>query len=157
MKDIVIERLDERGVTIESMAELVFELQKQYLDITMEEAVENVEAVLMKREVQNAILTGIEIDLLAEKGLIREPILKIIQNDESLYGIDEILALSITNVYGSIGFTNFGYLDKIKPGVIGKLDKIGKTTGKVHTFLDDLISGIVAAACGRVAHSHGDD
>ena len=157
MKDIVIERLDERGVTIESMAELVFELQKQYLDITMEEAIENVEAVLMKREVQNAILTGIEIDLLAEKGLIREPILTIIQNDKSLYGIDEILALSITNVYGSIGFTNFGYLDKIKPGVIGKLDKIGKTTGKVHTFLDDLISGIVAAACGRVAHSHGDD
>ena len=157
MKDIVIERLDERGVTIESMAELVFDLQKQYLDITMEEAIENVEAVLMKREVQNAILTGIEIDLLAEKGLIREPILTIIQNDKSLYGIDEILALSITNVYGSIGFTNFGYLDKIKPGVIGKLDKIGKTTGKVHTFLDDLISGIVAAACGRVAHSHGDD
>lgn len=157
MKDIVIERLKERGVSIEAMAELVFELQKPYLEITMEEAIENVEAVLLKREVQNAILTGIEIDVLAEKGLIREPILSIIQKDASLYGIDEILALSITNVYGSIGLTNFGYLDKLKPGIIGELDKDGKTTDKVHTFLDDLISGIVAAACGRVAHAHGDD
>lgn len=157
MKDIVIERLRERGVSIEAMAELVFELQKPYLEITMEEAIENVEAVLLKREVQNAILTGIEIDVLAEKGLIREPILSIIQKDASLYGIDEILALSITNVYGSIGLTNFGYLDKLKPGIIGELDKDGKTTDKVHTFLDDLISGIVAAACGRVAHAHGDD
>lgn len=157
MKDIVIERLEERGVTIEAMAELVFELQKEYLDITLDEAIENVECVLMKREVQNAILTGIEIDLLAEKGLMREPILSIIQRDASLYGIDEILALSITNVYGSIGFTNFGYLDKLKLGVVGEVDKMGKDTDKVHTFLDDLISGIVAAACARIAHSHGDD
>ena len=157
MKDIVIRRLEERGVSIKEIAELVYELQKDYVKITIEEAVDNVEKVLMKREVQNAILTGIEIDILAEKGLMREPILSIIQKDASLYGIDEILALSITNVYGSIGFTNFGYLDKLKLGIIGKLDKLGKTTNVVHTFLDDLISGIVAAACSRIAHSHGED
>lgn len=157
MKDIVIKRLRERGVSLEAMAELVFELQKDYVEITLEEAIENVEKVLHKREVQHAILTGIELDVLAEKGLMEEPILSIIQKDKPLYGIDEILALSITNVYGSIGFTNFGYLDKLKIGIIGELDRMGKTTDKVHTFLDDLISGIVAAACARIAHSHGDD
>lgn len=157
MKDIVIKRLNERGVDLEKIAMLVFELQKDYLDLTHEEALENVNHVLSKREVQNAILTGIEIDILAEKKLIREPLLSIIENDKSLYGIDEILALSITNVYGSIGLTNFGYLDKLKIGIIGEIDIAGKTPGNVHTFLDDLICGIAAAACARIAHAHGDD
>ena len=42
--------------------------------------------------------------------------------DEALFGIDEILALSIVNLYGSIGFTNYGYVDKVKPGIIKNLD-----------------------------------
>lgn len=153
MKEIVIERLKERGVSIEEIAELVYDLQKDYVDITINDAIDNVHKVLSKREVQNAILTGIEIDVLAEKGLIREPLLSIIQKDKSLYGIDEILALSITNIYGSIGFTNFGYLDKIKLGIIGEIDKKGKISDECHTFLDDMISGVIAAACSRIAHS----
>lgn len=156
MKDKVAKMLEERGVKITDMANLVCELQKDYIKITLEDAVFNVEKVLEKREVQNAILTGIQLDKLAEKGLIEEPLLTIIKNDEPLYGIDEILALSITNVYGSIGLTNFGYLDKLKLGIIGKLDRKGKESDKVHTFLDDLIGGIVAAACARLAHSHGE-
>ncbi|EOD00438.1 phosphatidylglycerophosphatase A family protein [Caldisalinibacter kiritimatiensis] len=157
MKDTIVKMLQERGVTIEAMAELVYELQKPYLDVTIEEAIFNIHRVLNKREVQNAILTGIQLDKLAEQNLIEEPLLSIIQKDASLYGIDEVLALSITNIYGSIGFTNFGYLDKIKLGIIGKLDKTGKNSDKVNTFLDDLVCGIIAAACSRIAHSRGDD
>ncbi|WP_200905810.1 phosphatidylglycerophosphatase A [Caloranaerobacter sp. TR13] len=148
--------LKERGVTIEEMAKLVYELQKDYEDISIETAIFNIEKVLSKREVQNAILTGIQLDILAEKNLLEEPLLSMIKKDEPLYGIDEILALSITNVYGSIGFTNYGYIDKMKFGIIGKLDKLGKTTDKVNTFLDDLVGGIVAAACARIAHSKGE-
>jgi len=155
LKDIVIAKLNERGVTIDDIAQLVYDLQKDYVDITFDDAVFNVEKVIGKREVQHAILTGIEIDVLAEKNLIEEPLLSIIKRDESLYGIDEVLALSITNVYGSIGLTNFGYLDKLKIGIIGEVDKLGKTTEKVNTFLDDLIGGIAAAACARIAHSSG--
>ncbi|WP_197051360.1 phosphatidylglycerophosphatase A family protein [Caloranaerobacter azorensis] len=146
--------LKERGVTIEDMANLVYELQKDYADISIETAIFNIEKVLSKREVQNAILTGIQLDILAEKNLLKEPLLSMIKKDEPLYGIDEILALSITNVYGSIGFTNYGYIDKMKFGIIGKLDKLGKTTDRVNTFLDDLVGGIVAAACARIAHSN---
>ncbi len=154
MKEIVKKMLEERGVTIEDMANLVYELQKDYADISIETAIFNIEKVLSKREVQNAILTGIQLDILAEKNLLKEPLLSMIKKDEPLYGIDEILALSITNVYGSIGFTNYGYIDKMKFGIIGKLDKLGKTTDKVNTFLDDLVGGIVAAACARIAHSN---
>ncbi|MTI70513.1 MAG: phosphatidylglycerophosphatase A [Firmicutes bacterium] len=157
MKEIIISMLKERGIEIKKIAQLVYELQKPYIDVTLEDAIINVEKVLEKREVQNTILTGLQIDILAEEGLIKEPLLSIIRRDDSLYGIDEILALSITNVYGSIGFTNFGYLDKVKPGIIGEIDKAGKTTEKVHTFADDIVSGIAAAACARIAHANEKD
>lgn len=84
----------------------------------MEECIENVEMVLRKREVQNAVLTGIQLDILAEQGQLISPLQEMIENDEGLYGVDEILAFSIVNVYGSIGFTNYGYVDKLKPGCL---------------------------------------
>lgn len=152
MKDIAINLLKERGVMLEDMAVLILDLQKKYYDdLTMEECMENLHHVLEKREVQNAILTGIALDKLAEKDMLQEPLLSILKNDEPLYGIDEILALSITNVYGSIGLTNFGYLDKVKPGIIGKLNDDKEK--KCNTFIDDLVAAIIAAACARIAHS----
>lgn len=73
-----------------------------------------------------------------------------IETDEGLYGVDEILAFSIVNVYGSIGFTNYGYIDKQKPGILQELND--KSSGKIHTFLDDLVGAIAAAASSRLAH-----
>ena len=40
----------------------------------MEVCIDNVHAVLRKREIQNAILTGIELDMLAEKKLFSSPL-----------------------------------------------------------------------------------
>lgn len=143
--------LKERGVTMEDIAELVLFLQKKYYpDLTIDECKENIEHVLRKREVQNAIITGIQLDMLAEKGLLDDPLQSIIATDESLYGIDETLALAIINVYGSIGFTNYGYIDKEKPGILQYLND--KSHGKVHTFLDDIVGAIAAAASSRLAH-----
>lgn len=143
--------LKERGVFIEDIAELVLHLQTKYSpDLTLEECVENVEMVLFKREVQNTIITGVELDILAEQGKLSQPLTDILMEDEGLYGVDEILALSIVNVFGSIGFTNFGYLDKVKPGIIKKLDS--KNSPSCHTFLDDIVGAIAAAASSRIAH-----
>lgn len=142
-----------RDVTLDEIAELVFDLQAPYIkDITMEHCLHNVKAVLRKREVQNAVLTGIELDILAEEGKLSSPLLEIIRNDEGLFGVDEILALGIVNVYGSIGLTNFGYLDKLKPKVINRLDSV-KDGSEVNTFLDDIVGAIAAAAASRIAHS----
>ena len=143
--------LSERGVKIEDIAELVMYLQNDYHEnLQMEECIHNVERVLSKREVQNAILSGIQLDILAEKKLLEEPLQSIIEKDEGLYGVDETLALSIVNVYGSIGFTNYGYVDKKKPGILQLLND--KSTGKVNTFLDDIVGAIAAAASSRLAH-----
>lgn len=151
---VALELLKKRGVALEEIAELVYDLQQPYLsDITMELCLDNVKAVLRKREVQNAVLTGIELDMLCEEGKLSSPLQQIIKEDEGLYGIDEILALSIVNVYGSIGFTNYGFLDKTKPKVIERLDD-HKNTNETHTFLDDIVGAIAAAAASRVAHDN---
>lgn len=149
-KETILE-LRERQVELKDIAEIVYELQEGYYeDLTLEMCLDSVEAVLQKREVVHAVLTGIEIDLAAERGLLQEPLLSIIKSDEGLYGIDEILPLSIVNLYGSIGLTNFGYLDKKKSGIIDKLDKA--KNGTVNTFLDDIVAAIAAAAAARLAH-----
>lgn len=143
--------LNQRGVQIDEIAELVMLLQKKYYpNLTMEECVHNVEMVLSKREVQNAVITGIQLDILAEEGKLLSPLQEMLVNDEGLYGVDEILAFSIVNVYGSIGFTNYGYVDKLKPGVLERLND--KTSGQVHTFLDDIVGAVAAAASSRIAH-----
>ncbi|MDF2946202.1 MAG: phosphatidylglycerophosphatase [Bacillales bacterium] len=153
IKSTAIEWLNERGVKIEDIIPLVIYLQKDfYPDLTHEKCREQIESVLNKREVQNAILTGIQLDILAEQKVLREPLQCILEIDEGLYGIDEILALSILNIYGSIGFTNYGYIDRVKPGILEKLNN--KASGKVHTFLDDIVGAIAAAAASRLAHTH---
>ncbi|MBV1758048.1 MAG: phosphatidylglycerophosphatase A [Dethiosulfatibacter sp.] len=143
--------LRERGVALEDIAIIVLDLQKPYQpDLTLEICLENVKAILKKREVAHAVLTGVALDQLAEEKRLPEPLQSIIESDEPLYGIDEIIPLSIVNLYGSIGFTNYGYLDKAKPGILKKLDTKGNN---IHTFLDDLVAGIAAAAASRLAHN----
>lgn len=151
--DIMMAKLQERGVEIQQIADIVYDLQKKYHpEITVEECREHVLHVLKKREVQHALYTGIALDELAEKKALPEPLQAIMERDEPLYGVDEILALSITNVYGTIGLTNFGYLDKVKVGVLGYLNN---HQTEIHVFLDDLIAAVAAAAAARIAHQHG--
>ena len=152
MKQKVIELLKERGVDLKDIGELVYYLQEKYVpNLEMELCLHNIDRVISKREVQNAIITGICLDKLAENNQLEEPLLDIIKRDESLYGVDEIIALSIVNVYGSIGFTNYGYIDKVKPGILERLND--KHSGECHTFLDDIVGAIAAAASSRLAHS----
>lgn len=139
-----------RGVSIDDITEIVYSLQRPYNpDLNLAECEESVRAVLAKREVQYVLFTGIALDELAERRLLPEPLQSIMETDESLYGVDETLALGITNVYGMIGLTSFGYLDKVKPGIIRQLNLKGE---KIHVFLDDLVAGLAAAASARIAH-----
>ncbi|SFJ06651.1 Phosphatidylglycerophosphatase A [Thermoflavimicrobium dichotomicum] len=156
VKMAAMTRLKERGVTIEAIAEIVYQMQVPYTpDLKMEACVESVLAVLNKREIQHAILVGIELDMLAEKNMLSEPLLSLIRNDEGLFGCDETLALGSVFGYGSIAVTTFGHLDKHKIGLIKQLDT--KKGGPVHTFMDDLVASIAAAASSRLAHRIRDE
>ena len=150
--ETTIEALKDKGIEISDIAAIVYELQKDYVPVTMDLCEEHVLAVLRKRETIHSVLTALAIDKAVEQGRFEEPIQSIIAKDEGLYGIDEVLSLSIVNIYGSIGFTNFGFLDKKKIGIIDKLDKMkGK---EVTTFSDDMVAAIAAAAASRLAHSN---
>ncbi|MFT8317879.1 MAG: phosphatidylglycerophosphatase A [Sporolactobacillus sp.] len=143
--------LKERGVRIDDIAEIVMDLQRPFMKgLTLENCIENVRGVLAKRELQHAILVGIELDKLAEKKLLDEPLQSLIDQDEGLFGVDETIALGAVSSFGSIASTTFGYLDKVKPKIIGRLDQMKE--GRVNTFLDDLVASIAADASSRLAH-----
>lgn len=147
-----IDMLNRRGVELEDIGELVLFLQKRYYpDLTLEFCVENLKSVLKKREIVHAILTGIALDEMADKELLPEPLQSIVFEDEGLFGIDEIIPLSIVNVYGTIGLTNYGFLDKEKIGIIKKLDE--EKDVQCNTFLDDIVAALAAATASRIAHS----
>lgn len=145
------EALERRGVTINDIAEIVYEMQYPYNNgLTINHCVESVKRVLNKREVQHALLVGIELDELAEKRMLSQPLQQLIESDESLFGVDETLAIGSVLTYGSIAVTTYGHLDKKKSGIIQQLDSKGDH--RVHTFLDDLVGSIAASASSRLAH-----
>ncbi|MCK1992820.1 phosphatidylglycerophosphatase A [Peribacillus muralis] len=146
----------ERGVSVEDIAKIVYELQIPYkADLKLEECIRSVERVLLKREIQHAILVGVELDKLAEQKKLSEPLQSIVESDEGLFGVDETIAFGAVLGYGSIAVTTFGHLDKNKIGVIHELDK--KREGVVHTFLDDIVASIAASAASRLAHRLRDE
>ncbi|RTE09251.1 phosphatidylglycerophosphatase A [Paenibacillus whitsoniae] len=148
----MVQLLKKRGVSVDQVAEIVYKLQKPYnAQLAMEDCVDSVLAVLSKREVQYTLYTGIALDEMAEKKLLPEPLQAILEADEPLYGVDETLALGIVHVYGMIGLTSFGFLDKEKIGIIRELND---NRSAVHVFLDDLVCGLAAAASARIAHQN---
>ncbi|GIO31371.1 MULTISPECIES: phosphatidylglycerophosphatase A family protein [Paenibacillus] len=150
--EAAVAMLNRRGVKVEDIAKIVHQLQLAYHPLlTLQDCMESVKAVLGKREVQYTLFTGMALDELAEQKLLPQPLQSIMEADEPLYGVDETLALGITNVYGMIGLTSFGYLDKEKNGIIAELND---KRNEIHVFLDDLVAGLAAAASARIAHRH---
>lgn len=153
-RDKCIDLLKDRGVTLDDIAECARYLQADYhIDLMKEELLDSVLSVIDKREVQFAIMTAIEIDKLAEQGLMSNKDLeKTLMSDEGLFGVDEVIAYGICNLYGSIALTNFGFIDKKKYGIINKLNNEGKNGTRCNTFIDDIVGAIAASAASRFAH-----
>jgi len=58
----------------------------------------------------------------------------------------------MANIYGTIGVTNYGYVDKVKEGIIKQLDT--DKSGVVNTFIDDVVGAIAAAVAAKIAHKY---
>lgn len=140
------------GISLDDIADCVIYLQQKYYDdLTKEECLRSIDTVLHKREVQHAIITGAFLDHAAEAGFMDDEDLKeILMDDYPLYGIDEVLAYGICNLYGSIALTNYGYIDKVKPGIIAVLNE---KNGKCNTFMDDIVGAVAASAASKIAHT----
>lgn len=155
LKTEAIALLQSRGVSLDEIVDCVYFLQQEYhQNLDKKVLMESVLSVLDKREVQFALMTAIELDILTEKKKFENKNLEaVIARDEGLFGTDEVLAYGVCNLYGSIALTNFGFIDKQKYGVVARLNEEGKKGLKCHTFLDDMVGAIAAAAASRFAHS----
>lgn len=148
-----VDKLKERGVTVEDIATIAYNQQSKYnSNIDMETCIESVEKILSLRDVFHLLQLGAEIDRLVEEGMFKGPIQDIMNYDLGVFGVDEIFGLDIARLYGAIGQTNFGDIDVNKPGIVAKLNEDGKGgKNSCHTFLDDIVGAIAAAASTRVA------
>ncbi len=153
MYKLNVERLSERGVSIDDIALIAYNQQKRYVpDTRMVDCVESVKKILSYTDVFHLVQLSIEIDRLTEEKVFRYPIQDILAADLGMFGVDEIVGLNIAGLFGIIGQTNFGDIDVNKPGIVNHLNELGKRDSKVcHTFLDDVVGAIAAAASTRVA------
>lgn len=153
MFNINCEKLLERGVTIDDITIIAYNQQKRYYEnVEYNLCKESVEKILSLRDIFHLLQLGVEIDRLAEEGMFKGPIQAIIANDLGVFGVDEIFGLDIARLYGAIGQTNFGDIDVNKPGIVKKLNDLGKAgNSSCHTFLDDIVGAIAAAATTRVS------
>lgn len=153
--EYIFNEFKKRDIEIKDLAILVLEGQKPYIkDLDINEAIDSIMSFISKREVQHSLLTAFAIDNLAIDNKLPEPLQSIISEDSPFYGIDETLAIETASLAGSIATSNFGYLDKSKPGIIGKVNDDQQKGGMISTMLDDQLCAIVAAAESKLAHNH---
>ncbi|MDR2822173.1 MAG: phosphatidylglycerophosphatase A [Acholeplasmatales bacterium] len=147
-----ISKLKSRGVEVDDIAKITFRQQSKYTpDIPYALCVESVEKILSLRDIFHAVQLGIEIDRLTEKKAFEGPIQDILEQDLGLFGLDEVVGIEIAGIYGTIGETNFGDIDVNKIGIVKELNDLGKDMKSCHTFLDDIVGAVAAAASTRVA------
>lgn len=148
----VISSLKKRGVTVSQIAHIAYQMTTEFVPQNTEAHTYDVTVdVLHKRDLLNTAMIMLDLDRLAESKQLCQPLNDIISNDAGVFGADEDLALSIATLYGPIGATNFGYLDRVKKGIIKEIDT---RPGHVTTFLDDLVGAIIAAICGKLSHEY---
>lgn len=152
---VISEHFERLGITVAKMAEIVYRDQKPYIDaLTEREANWAVSRVLNKTEFQDGLLVAIHLDKVAQMfNLMKEdnPLMNRLIVDHPNFGADEHLAMSLAGLYGSIATTNYGYIDKTKPGIVGDLNEMGKSGEYVTTMMDDMIAVIIASAEAKLA------
>lgn len=152
MLEMNIKTLKERTVTVQEIAEVAYRQQSKWSSaISMADCVESVRKILSLRDVFHLLQLGAEIDRLTDEGAFKGPIQEILKVDLGMFGIDELFGLELAGLYGTIGKTNFGDIDVNKPLVIDRLNGVGKHGGMCHTFMDDIVGALAAAASTRVA------
>lgn len=148
----VIESLNKRGVSVEDIAKITFDNQKKYIKgLTMGMAISSVDRVMHKREVMNNAMVAFALDDMANNNALPQPLNTIVREDMGVFGTDELLAVGISFLSGTIGITNFGYIDKIKQGIVKDLDT---RKNEVTTFSDDIVGAIASEAGARLAHKY---
>ncbi|MCP8316874.1 MAG: bifunctional adenosylcobinamide hydrolase/alpha-ribazole phosphatase CbiS [archaeon] len=142
----IIERLKERGITIDDMIDSGLELFIPSHEIENKERAsellkEGLIRALSDFNVSALILAALRLQEDGELGLISNlPKDEFLKDPISLIA-DENIGIAIANyISGTWGFYNFLYFERKKPGIIKKLGP----------FLDDAIGGLIAGVLSEI-------
>lgn len=147
-----VDLLTRRGIDKRAIASCTHFLQGRYREaLTIDECLMKVEEVLHDPDIQNAVIIALELDILAENDTLNSRYIKdAMMKDDGLFGVDELIGLGMAFNYGPIAITSFGYIDKVKPEIIGILNT--PKDGVCNTFADDVVGAIAACAASLLAH-----
>lgn len=149
----ILESFKAKGISVRDVAQITLESQQKYMpDLTIDLVEKTVRNMLKKDDVQDIVQMAMALDDFANKGLFPEPLNSKIVTDAGYFGLDELLVSAIYQLYGMVAVTNYGYIDKTKPLIIGDIDRRGKETSETTTFLDDVVGALAGGACGYWAH-----
>lgn len=144
----VVGMLEERGITMEAIAESAYEEQSRYgIPYSVDDYRGFVDEVMHNPNVLSLTASGLALDEAVMNGTAPKSLSQVMRADMPCYGVDEMIALSIANTYHPIGMTNYGYMDCAKTGISKKLD-LDKT--HVNVFADDIATALVACTEGLV-------
>ena len=140
----------DQGITIKEMAlEAKEDQDKHHVKASFETYIKAIQSQLHKHDVMSCIMTGLAIDRLAEQHKLPDPLQTIVENDLSLYSPDELISISLAQMYSGIAVTNYGARDVHKHALAKRIDE---STEHVNCFLDDIVSAIIAGAEAAVAN-----
>ena len=144
--------LENKGIEFLDIAKISQKLSSKYFpNVSLNKYLKDLLDIMHKRDVLDAYMVGISLDKLSTDKQLDEPLQSILDADAGVFSIDEILGESIANLYGSIGSTDFGYIDHNKQGIIKRIDELKSTD---NVFLDDLLGATAAALSAKTSHDN---
>lgn len=154
MLDYINKEFKELGISYSEIIDSAIEHQsKHFKSIPRSVAVERFSSIMHKREVLNIIMTALALDDLANKGMLPEPLQEVVAEDNGLFGVDELLGVGLSQYFGTISTTNYGYLDVNKTNTAKHLDSLQKSGKSITVFIDDIVSSLTACLESSIAHT----
>lgn len=151
LREYVMGQLEYKGVSLEEMADVALESQLKFNpSLDKEIMLASIMDMFDKRETLNALAIGLALDEMCDRNLLPFPLQFIVSHDLGNFGVDEFLATYVSQLFGTIATTNGAYLDVVKHNVSKRLDE---STDSSNTFIDDLVSAIIASAESKVAQT----
>ena len=142
----LIKRLEEKGITFDSLIETALELLTYHPNMgsrgkVVQTLKDCLHEALSDVNVAALVLAGIRLDDDGSVGLIPGLTAEAYKGDPVFLLADEILGINVANyIAGGRGIFEFVRFDKAKPGILKKLSP----------FLDDVIGGLIAGSSSNM-------
>lgn len=143
----ILNRLKERGIELDDLVETGMELFTDSHSLSKKKVAQvlrrSLGRALSDINVASLIIAAIRLDEEGEGGRIPSLSKEAFLKDPIALVTDETIGTAIANyIAGTLGVHNFLYYDRVKPGIMKKLEP----------FMDDAIGGLVSGVMSRILY-----